>query len=566
MMKSSDMTRISAAEALLRRLKDVGVDYLFANAGTDFPSIIEAYAQARPGADMPLPLAITHEAVAMGMAHGCYLAAGRAQAVMVHVNVGLANALMGLINAASDNVPVMLLSGRTPVTEQGRSGSRTTPIHWGQEMRDQAGMIRELVKWDYELRYPEQTTAAVDRAWAIAHSEPRGPVYLSLPREPLSEAIEAIPAGAPPSPPKPGAPDREALDAAAALLAGARRPLLIAHRGTGARGFEPLAGFAERHAIPVVEFWPTRNSLSTEHPMHVGRDPGPWLAEADLVIVLDARVPWIPQGTSLADGCKVIGIGPDPLFSTTPMRGFDADVCLAGAADQALIALSQTLASGMPPGDALAQRRQEIARRRGEAGAALQARARSGRGAPMTAGWASLCLSEAKDADAMLFNELGVEPAVMSFSQPSTLFCNPLSGGLGWAMSAALGAQLAAPERQVIACMGDGSYIFANPVACHQTAAALGLPILTVVFNNGVWNAVRRATLAMYPDGAAARANVMPLTSLGPPPDYCAVAAAHGAFAQRVEHGDALPDAIARAFDVIRRERRQAFLDVLVSY
>jgi acetolactate synthase I/II/III large subunit len=560
------MARATAAEALLSRLKQLGVDYLFANAGTDFPPVIEAYAQADAGAHLPEALAITHEAVAMGMAHGCYLATGRAQAVMVHVNVGLANALMGLINAASDNVPVLLLSGRTPVTERGRLGSRTTPIHWGQEMRDQTGMVREQVKWDYELRYPEQAAAVVDRAWAIAHSEPLGPVYLSLPREPLSETLEAGAAHTPPSPARSGAPDADALEMAAALLAAARRPLLIAHRGTGTRGFEPLAGFAERHAIPVVEFWATRNSLSTEHPMHAGRDPAPWLAKADLVIVLDARVPWIPQGACLADGCKVIAIGPDPLFSDTPVRGFDADVCLAGASDKALVALSQALASKLPAGDGLEQHRATMAERCADVRSTAHARARSGRGSPMSPGWVSLCLSEAKDADAMVFTELGVEPTVMSFTRPNTLFCNPLSGGLGWAMGAALGAQLAAPERQAIACMGDGSYIFANPVACHQTAAALGLPILTVIFNNGVWNAVRRATLAMYPDGAAARANVMPLTSLGPAPDYCAIAAAHGAFAQRVEHGDALPDAIARALDVMRREKRQTLLDVLVSH
>ena len=184
----------------------------------------------------------------------------------------------------------------------------------------------------------------------------------------------------------------------------------------------------------------------------------------------------------------------------------------------------------------------------------------------MSPAWVSRCLSEAKDADAMLFTELGVDPSVMTFTHPGTLFCNPLSGGLGWGMSAALGAQLAARERQVIACIGDGSYVFANPVACHQTAAALGLPLLTVIFNNGIWNAVRRATLAMYPDGKAAGANVMPLTSLQPAPNYCAIAAAHGAFTERVEDGEALPNAIRRAFAVMREERRQALLEVRVSY
>jgi acetolactate synthase-1/2/3 large subunit len=551
----------------LSRMKAVGVDYLFANAGTDFPPIIEAYARAGHNAGLPEPVVITHEAVAMGMAHGYYLATGQTQAVMVHVNVGLANALMGLINAASDNVPVLLCSGRTPLTEKGRLGGRSSPIHWGQEMRDQSGMVRDLVKWDYELRYPEQAAAAVDRAWAIAHSEPRGPVYLSLPREPLSETFEPGIGRNPSLPPRLGAPDAAALKDAAALLAAAKRPLLIASRGTGSHDFEPLASFVERHAIPLVEFWATRNALSTEHPMHVGRDPGPWLAEADLVILLESRVPWIPEGATLSDGCKIIAIGADPLFSQTPMRGFEADVYLAGSCDQTITALSQAVAAQMVPGRGLVdERRALVERRRAEVRAAADRRVESGRGSPMNPAYVSRCLSEAKDPDAMVFAELGVDPSVMTFTRPDTMFSNPQSGGLGWGMAAALGAQLADRDRQVIATMGDGSYIFANPVACHQTAATLELPVLTVLFNNGVWNAVRRATLSMYPKGKAASANVMPLTSLGPTPDFCAIASAHGAFAQRVEEAEALPGAIRQAFEVIRRERRQALLEVLVSY
>ena len=110
----------------------------------------------KAGRAMPEPVVVPHENAAVGMAHGYYLVTGRPQAVMVHVNVGMANALMGLLNAARDNVPIFFTSGRTPPTESGRLGSRDLPIHWGQEMYDQAGMLREYVKWDYELRYGEQ--------------------------------------------------------------------------------------------------------------------------------------------------------------------------------------------------------------------------------------------------------------------------------------------------------------------------------------------------------------------------------------------------------------------------
>ena len=119
------------------------------------------------GVELPEALVvISHETAAVAMAHGYYLVTGRPQAVMVHVNVGLANAVMGLINAATDNIPMVMCSGRTPVTEQGHLGSRNLPIHWGQEMRDQGAMVREFVKWDYELRSGSPTS----RPWSTGHS------------------------------------------------------------------------------------------------------------------------------------------------------------------------------------------------------------------------------------------------------------------------------------------------------------------------------------------------------------------------------------------------------------
>src|SRR5262249_58099504 len=107
----------------------------------------------------------------------------RHPAVMVHVSVGTANTVCAAMNAARANVAILLTAGRSPLTESGLPGARDGYIHWAQEMYDQAGMLREIVKWDYELRNGEQLATAVDRALAIAASEPRGPVYLTLPRE-----------------------------------------------------------------------------------------------------------------------------------------------------------------------------------------------------------------------------------------------------------------------------------------------------------------------------------------------------------------------------------------------
>ena len=179
-----------AAEAFLRALADHGTDYFFANPGTDFPPIVEAFTRAKKtNAKVPKPILVPHENLAVAMAHGAYLMNGRPQAVMVHVNVGTANTINNLTNLSRDRVPLILAAGRTPITEKGAFGSRTRPIHWAQEMFDQAGMVRELVKWDYELRVPGQIGDVVARGVEVAMAHPRGPVYLVLPREPLAAPL-----------------------------------------------------------------------------------------------------------------------------------------------------------------------------------------------------------------------------------------------------------------------------------------------------------------------------------------------------------------------------------------
>ncbi|HTK93988.1 MAG TPA: thiamine pyrophosphate-binding protein, partial [Verrucomicrobiae bacterium] len=163
----------STADAYLELLAARGVDFLFANAGTDFAPLIEAYARRQAsGLACPRPITVPHEIPAVAMAHGHAMVSGKPQAVMVHVIVGAANALGGLINAARSQVPILFTAGRTPITEGGMLGSRDRPIHWAQEAFDQGGLAREFVKWDYELRNFPQLETVVDRALAIARSEP----------------------------------------------------------------------------------------------------------------------------------------------------------------------------------------------------------------------------------------------------------------------------------------------------------------------------------------------------------------------------------------------------------
>ncbi|MCC2613959.1 thiamine pyrophosphate-requiring protein [Neorhizobium sp. Rsf11] len=561
---------ITAGGAILARLKAVGVDYIFANSGTDFPPIIEGLAEAS-AKQIPLPKAIVipHENAAMGMAHGYYLATGKAQAVMAHTNVGLANCAIGAINAATEHIPMLIFSGRTPVVEKGRLGARTVPISWGQEMRDQAAMIRETVKWDYELRFPEQAVDIIDRAHAIANSTPRGPVYLSLPREVLCEQCPSDELDNPGRiAPAIAAPRSADIEAAARLLSEAKRPLIISQRGAGSQeGFETLSKLALDWGIPVCQYWAIQLGVPTDHPMAVGVDPAKWLAEADLVLVIDCLAPWSPDIHPLGEGCKVVHIGQDPLYSRFPVRNFPSDVALTG--DTAEVILQLEKAAGVyldATSKERSTRRASVEKASSKRRAEVQAQAKAGNGELMTKAFVSFTLSKAIEGrKATVLSELGAPLEPLTLRDHGSWYQEPHSGGLGWSFPTGLGMKLADPGKLVIATMGDGSYMFSNPVACHQIAEAMEIPLLVLVLNNVEWGAVRQSVLGVYPDGFAAKTNSMPLVSLVPTPDFTQVAAASRAWTAKVERAEDLGAVLEAAIEHVTVKKTQALVEIRIA-
>ena len=565
-----EQSSVTAGGALFGKLKALGVEYVFANSGTDFPPIIEGLIEARDkGIDLPQAITVPHEHVAVGMAHGFYQISGRAQAVMLHTNVGLSNGATGVINAACDQIPMFVMSGRTPVAEGGRFGARTVPIGWGQEMYDQTALVREACKWDYELRFPDQVSDVLDRGWSIANSTPKGPVYLSLPREVLcdpcpadglEEASKLQPART--------APAREDLAQAAELLATAERPLIIAQRGVGAKAaFDALASFVEARAIPVSHYWANQISIPMSSDMHIGWFPDDFLEAADVVLVIDALAPWWPDRASPAPDAKIIHLGPDPLFArSSPMRSFRSDVTLSGDTAQSLLELISAVEDGpLDPATTEARRKRIVSASDAERQRVAD-EAKAGCRSPMTKAWVSHCLGEAvRGQKATVIHELGCPLPPLQLDDFQSYIQEPHSGGLGWGLPAAMGAQLADPDRLVFATMGDGSYMFANPTACHQLCEALDLPVITVVLNNEEWGAVRRSVSGLYKGGRASKSNDVPLTSLAPSPDFTKTAEASRAYTETVSKGEELPSAIARAIDVARGERRQVLLNIRIA-
>jgi acetolactate synthase-1/2/3 large subunit len=559
-------TKVTAGAALVARLGQLGVDYIFANSGTDFPPIIEGLAEAA-AKDMALPKAITvpHETAAVAMAHGYALATGQGQAVMVHTNVGLANAAIGAINARADNVPMLLFSGRTPTLEQGRFGARSVPIGWGQEMMDQHALIREAAKWDYELRFPEQVSQTADRAHAIAHSLPKGPTYISLPREVLCETVDA-PSGPALMSAASSMARPDDIAQAAKMLAEAKSPVIFAQRGAGsAQAFAALIELAEIWAIPVCQYWALQLAFPTDHPMAADADPAPLLAEADVILVLDALAPWQPDKHGPKEGAKIIQIGQDPLFAQTPVRNFRSDLSLSGDLSSNLLALCEAI-KHHAPGDRQT-RSDEITARNTESWATKDALiAKDTDGPTLTKRMLSADLASlARTEDATIFGELGAQLPMMRLRNPHSWYESPHSGGLGFGLPAAMGYKLARPDRLVITTMGDGSYMFANPLACHQVAQALGLSILVIVMNNSEWGAVRTSVVDLFPDGFGAKSNTVPLTDLSPSPNFALVAQACGAWSARVDTKAAWNAKLTEAKEHVLANKGLALLDVKVA-
>jgi acetolactate synthase I/II/III large subunit len=556
----------TVAERYLTLLHDHGVDTLFVNAGTDFAPLVEAYArnQAGGGPPLPEPVVCAHENLAAGMAHGAYLMTGRPQAVMFHVSVGTANAICAVTNAARDNVPMLVTAGRTPILEQGALGARDTSIHWAQEMFDQAGMLRELVKWDYELRDARQVDQVVDRAVAIATSHPRGPVYLALPRELLAEDLPAPPerlvATAVPSGPQP---DPAAVGQLADRLTAARFPVVLTSAsGIDRASVDLLGGLCNRFGIGVAEVAPRYLNVAPDHDLHLGTQTPPVFELADVLVVLECDVPWMATRAAPRAETFVAQVGVDPLFARYPMRSQRSDLTIAASPGSFLGALAEALEGRRADLDP--SRRDRIAERSvavREATERQRAREATGTG-PITKAFASLVLAEELDDEAVVFNEYWAVPELLGRRRPGTYFYLPPAGGLGWALPAALGARHAEPGRTVVATVGDGAYLFANPAACHHASAKHDLPVLTVVANNSTWGAVEYATQAVYPEGVAVTHGERRLSDLSPSPAFEVYSQASGGFGERVSQRDQLRPALARALHAVRDEQRQALLNV----
>jgi acetolactate synthase-1/2/3 large subunit len=562
------MSRHSAAHYFLEGLVDLGVEYIFANLGTDHVSLIEEIARFdRDGRQHPQIILCPHEVVAVHMAGGYALATGRGQAVFVHVDAGTANACMAIQNLFRYRLPVMLFAGRAPFTLHGElKGSRDTYVHFVQDPFDIASIVRPYVKWEYSLPSGVVVKEALARANAFMHSDPPGPVYMMLPRETLAEEWEesAMPAypAARYGEVRLGGIEQARVDAIAERLMAAENPIaLTAYLGRNPKAVPVLDRLARTCGIRVAEFNSIDLNIPQDSPCFAGFDPLPLLEQADVGLLLGTDVPFIPQSTRRAAAISWIQVDIDPLKSDFPMWGFPTDVRVQ--ADCATV-LQQVCEAVEARADDAYRRRvaariaawqgaRDVAAKRRVAAAANQGVS----GALSPAFVLSVLNGKLSPRDIVLNEAIRNAPLVQEQivrTEPGS-YVGLAGGGLGFSGGMALGVRLAQPQRRVVQIIGDGSFHFSSPDSVYAVAQQYELPVFTVVLDNGGWQAVKSAVQRVYPNGVAAETDAfqsrLSAGRQGEQRRFSDIGRAFGAHGERVTEPDALAAAIDRCLAVL---------------
>ena len=566
----------TASNDLLQGLVDLGIEYLFCNLGTDHAPLIEEMAHWREqGRAFPKLILCPHENTAVHMAGGYAVATGRGQAVLVHVDAGTANAAMGLHNLCRTRIPVLLIAGRAPMsTFDGVTGGRDTYVHFIQEPFDQASVVRPYVKWEYNLAWPSMAHEVVSRAGAVMQSDPTGPVYLTLPREVLAAPVDAASVGAYGHqnhlPVKAQGADASAVRAIAEQLMRSDNPMLVtAYAGRNREAPALIEKLAVLCGMRVCEFNTIYMNIRRDSPYFAGYNPAAFTEQADFGLMVDVDVPWIPKTTRVNPNAYWAQLDVDAIKRDIPMWGFPLNARIEGDSARLIAQLIEIIESSATPEFKTKAAARGLAfktahaQNRQKAASLAQAK-----GVVNAINPHYLCavMGQKIDLHDVVLNE-AIRNTMAVFEQiprevPGSLM-GLSGGGLGFSAGTALGIKLAQADNRVIHFVGDGSFYFSNPSSVYAVANQYGLPILTVLLDNGGWSAVKESTLRMYPQGEAKSTNQF-ASDLGYSTDFAAIAEAAGAHGERLTDPEQVEAAIERCLAALDAGR-SALLHVRIT-
>ena len=538
------MAYISGKQAFLQILRQEGVSVMFGNPGTTELPLMDGLAR-EPGIHYVLAL---QEAVAIAMADGYAQASGGLAAVNVHVSPGLGNAMGMLYDAQKSGAPMLLTAG-----QHDQSFNVTEPILWS----DLPPIARPFVKWSTEAHRLEDLPRIVHRAAKTALAHPTGPVFLSLPVDVLN-AERDLDLGAPTRVARRIVGDRAAVAQAAALLARAERPLLIAGDAV-AQGdaLAELVELAELVGAPVMaEGVASTCSFPFTHPLYSGSMPrlGPpiraLLMRHDLLFSVggDLFTLSLPDDVDpMPPGLTVVHLDVDPWELG---KNYPAAVAIQGDPKATLPELSEAVRritgkQGHP--DAVKRAAAvRAAWERERAALAQRAEAEAARVplAPLTLvhELARCAPANAVIVDESISSSQGVRHFFRCADRKS--FFGLRGGGIGWGLPAALGVKLALRDRPVLALIGDGSAMYTNQAL--WTAARESLAVVYVIFNNASYRILKQRTRALK--GFSAEDDRYVGMDLEPLIDFVGMARALGVPGERVEKAPEIAPAVERGF------------------
>lgn len=479
------MPIMSGKRALMEMLRAEGVQYIFGNPGTSEGPILDAL-EDYPDIRYML---VTQEGAAMGMADAYARYRNAPAFVNLHIETGLANGISLLANAAEGGTPLVLTSANKDIRKlaEGRT--------------DLVEMVRQFCKWSAEVTHPEQIPAVMRRAFNEAKTPPTGPTYVAFSANALDDEadVEITPS---PEGYFRIAPDARAIQAAADALAAASNPaLLVGDRVGQSDAADQAARLAETLGAKVYAVSYSQVNFPTSHPQFLGMispampDGRAALASADAVVAVGANVfPTyfhFPGRVLSADAALIhIDSAPAEIGKSEPTDiGIHADpqVALAHLTD----ALESTMSGSAK--EAAKGRAAAAADAKAAQGAAWRARLKERWDiSPMSAERMMSEIAAALPDDAIIVDDAVTTRAAifgaMDFDEPGSLL-GITGGALGWGMGGALGVKLAAPDRPVVAVVGDGSSMMT--VQALWTAANANIPVVYVICGNNAYRVLK---------------------------------------------------------------------------
>jgi acetolactate synthase-1/2/3 large subunit len=542
-------------DAVIAAMAQSGIDHLFFTSGAEIvwyqEAIAKATAQGRPA---PKLVTMTHEHASLNAAIGYAAVSGKPVATAVHVDAGTYNYGGAIHTAAHAGLPIMITAGTPPVSYPGSMrGARDRGGHlWLQQTFDQNGIIRNYVKWDHRLEYQDNPGLMASRALQVALTEPRGPVYLSVPRE-----ISLMPARETTFPtaqqlgiPRSATADPEGIREIAKRLLAAERPYLVASSsGRDPKTMPALVTLCELLGLPVAtSAFRAYNCFPMTHALNLGMVR---LDDADAVLVLEANVPWVPGPAAPKQSAYIAVIDSDPIKLRTPTYEFTADIRLTAGALGAIEALTEAVRATITDADrariAARRKRYDEAHTTRLAELERDAQTRSKK-TPIDKLWLSHEIGAFAGEDSIVFDETLPHNQLERYlkcSQPGSYIANPASSG-GYTPGAAFGAKLAAPGKHVIAVTGDGFYMFSTANAALWAGRHYKAPFTVVVYQNRAYSTGTLQVSSVYPDSYAAKTGYEGGT-FDPPMDFAKEAEGAGAYGENVrDPGEILP-ALRRA-------------------